>query len=65
MGRGLVEAVDDIRDANPPSNAALFEALTRDFVAHRFDVKHLARTIMNVDDLPAHVDADRDATPPT
>jgi hypothetical protein len=46
MGRGLVEAVDDIRDANPPSNPALFEALTRDFVAHRFDVKHLARTIM-------------------
>jgi hypothetical protein len=46
MGRGLVEAVDDIRDANPPSNAALFEALTRDFVAHRFDVRHLARTIM-------------------
>jgi hypothetical protein len=46
MGRGLVEAVDDIRDANPPSNAALFEAVTRDFVAHRFDVRHLARTIM-------------------
>ena len=46
MGRGLVEAVDDIRDANPASNAALFEAVTRDFVAHRFDVKHLARTIM-------------------
>ena len=46
MGRGLVEAVDDIRDANPPSNAALFEAVTRDFVAHRFDIRHLARTIM-------------------
>ena len=46
MGRGLVEAVDDIRDANPASNAALFEALTRDFVAHRFDVRQLARTIM-------------------
>ena len=47
MGRGLVEAVDDIRDANPPSNPELLEALTRDFVAHRFDVKQLARTIMN------------------
>jgi len=47
MGRGLVEAVDDIRDANPPSNPALLDALTRDFVAHRFDVKHLVRTIMN------------------
>jgi hypothetical protein len=47
MGRGLVEAVDDIRDANPPSNPALLAALTQDFVAHRFDVKYLARTIMN------------------
>jgi hypothetical protein len=47
MGRGLVEAVDDIRDANPPSNPALLAALTRDFVEHRFDVKQLARTIMS------------------
>jgi uncharacterized protein DUF1549/uncharacterized protein DUF1553/Big-like domain-containing protein len=47
MGRGLVEGVDDIRDANPPSNPALLEALTRDFVAHRFEIKHLVRTIMN------------------
>jgi hypothetical protein len=47
MGRGLVEAVDDIRDANPPSNPELLAALTRDFVEHRFDVKQLARTIMN------------------
>ena len=46
MGRGLVEGVDDIRDANPPSNPALLAALTRDFVAHRFEVKHLVRTIM-------------------
>ena len=47
MGRGLVEAVDDIRDANPPSNPELLAALTRDFVARGFDVKQLARTIMN------------------
>ena len=47
MGRGLVEAVDDIRDANPSSNPALLSALTRDFVDHRFEVQHLIRTIMN------------------
>ena len=47
MGRGLVEAVDDIRDANPASNPALFAALTKEFTNHRFDVKHLIRTIMN------------------
>jgi hypothetical protein len=47
LGRGLVEAVDDIRDANPPSNPVLLAALTRDFVEHRFDVKELVRTIMS------------------
>jgi hypothetical protein len=47
LGRGLVEGVDDIRDANPPSNPALLAALTRDFVAHRFEVRHLIRTIMS------------------
>jgi hypothetical protein len=46
MGRGLVEAEDDLRLTNPPSNEALFAALTADFVKHGFDVKHLIRTIM-------------------
>jgi hypothetical protein len=47
MGRGLVEAVDDLRDTNPSSNPELFAALARDFVDHGFDVKHLIRTIMS------------------
>ncbi|HZN11551.1 MAG TPA: DUF1549 domain-containing protein [Blastocatellia bacterium] len=47
MGRGLVEAVDDMRATNPPSNEELLDALTKDFVGHGFDVKHLVRTIMN------------------
>ena len=47
MGRGLVEAVDDLRETNPPSNEELFKALTDDFVAHGFDVRYLIRTIMN------------------
>ena len=47
MGRGLVEAEDDLRQTNPPTNEELLTALTRDFVAHKFDVKHLMRTIMN------------------
>jgi hypothetical protein len=46
MGRGLVEAEDDLRLTNPPSNEALLAALTRDFTEHRFDVRHLVRTIM-------------------
>ncbi|HEY2911153.1 MAG TPA: DUF1553 domain-containing protein, partial [Gemmataceae bacterium] len=47
MGRGLVEAEDDLRETNPPSNRELFDALAADFVAHKFDVKHLMRTILN------------------
>ena len=47
LGRGLVEAEDDLRQTNPPSNEELFEALARDFVAHHYDVKHLMRTILN------------------
>jgi hypothetical protein len=47
LGRGLVEAEDDLRQTNPPSNAELFDALAKDFVAHKYDVKQLMRTIMN------------------
>ena len=47
MGRGLVEAVDDIRDANPPSNPALLAALTREFTSQGFDIRHLVRMIMS------------------
>jgi hypothetical protein len=47
LGRGLVEAEDDLRQTNPPTNAELFDALARDFIDHRFDVKHLVRMVMN------------------
>jgi hypothetical protein len=47
LGRGLVEAEDDLRQTNPPTNAELFDALARDFIGHRYDVKHLMRTILN------------------
>ncbi len=32
LGRGVVEPVDDFRDSNPPSNPALLDALTAEFV---------------------------------
>jgi hypothetical protein len=47
LGRGLVEAEDDLRQTNPPTNAELFDALAADVIAHKFDVKHLIRTVMN------------------
>jgi hypothetical protein len=47
MGRGIVDPVDDFRDSNPSANDALLDALAKDFVDHKFDAKHLIRTIMN------------------
>jgi len=46
MGRGIVDAIDDFRATNPPSNAALLDALADDFVSHGFDLRHLVRTIL-------------------
>jgi hypothetical protein len=47
MGVGLVEPVDDLRASNPPTNAELWGALNREFVAHGYDLKHLMRLILN------------------
>lgn len=47
MGRGLVEAEDDLRLTNPASNAELLDALSKDLAAHGFDLKHLMRLILN------------------
>jgi hypothetical protein len=45
MGRGLVEAEDDLRATNPPSNQALFDVLTTDFIESGYDMKKLIRQI--------------------
>jgi hypothetical protein len=47
LGRGLVHEVDDLRATNPPTNPELLAALSQDFIAHKFDMKHLIRTIVN------------------
>jgi hypothetical protein len=47
LGRGLVDPVDDMRETNPPSNPELLDALARDFIQSKFDVKHILRTICN------------------
>jgi hypothetical protein len=46
LGRGLVEAEDDLRLTNPPSNEALLARLAGEFVAGGYDVRRLIRTIM-------------------
>jgi len=45
MGRGIVEPVDDFRSTNPPVLPELLDALTADFVASGFNLRHAIRTI--------------------
>jgi len=47
MGRGLVDEVDDMRESNPPSNPELLDALAKDFIDHKFDVRHIVQTLVN------------------
>jgi WD40 repeat protein/mono/diheme cytochrome c family protein len=44
-GVGVIEPLDDIRAGNPPSNPALLEYLTREFINSGFDTRHLVRII--------------------
>jgi hypothetical protein len=44
--RGIIEPVDDLRSTNPPINPELLDALTKDFVASKFDVRKLMRRIV-------------------
>lgn len=47
FGAGLVEPVDDLRATNPPTFPTVMEHLTADFIAHKYDTKHILRTICN------------------
>lgn len=46
LGRGLVEPIDDFRATNPATHPEVLNWLADDFVQHRFDLRHLIRTIM-------------------
>ena len=46
FGVGIVAPVDDFSLANPPSNDKLLDALARDFVEHKFNIRRLERLIL-------------------
>ena len=46
MGRGLIEAVDDIRLTNPASNEKLLTRLSAELVRNQYDLKSVMRTIL-------------------
>jgi hypothetical protein len=49
FGRGIVDrdAADDMNLGNPPVNGPLLDYLTREFVAHRYDLAWLHREILS------------------
>jgi hypothetical protein len=46
MGRGLVHPVDDL-GSKKPSHPALLDALTRQMVEHKFDLRHIIRELVS------------------
>ena len=46
---GIINPPDDLNLANPPSNQLLIDFLTEEFIANRYDMKWLHRTITNSD----------------
>ena len=46
MGIGLVHPVDDFSLGNPPSNEKLLDALAKDFIAHKYDFRHIERVVL-------------------
>ncbi len=46
FGIGIVEPVDDLSDANPPSHPHLLDSLARDFSSSGFDIRHIERRIL-------------------
>jgi hypothetical protein len=45
FGRGLVDPEDDMRVTNPATNPQLLAALEKDFIANKYNLKKLIRTI--------------------
>jgi hypothetical protein len=45
LGVGLIEPIDDIRAGNPPSNPALLDRLTQEFITSGFNIQHMLKLI--------------------
>jgi WD40 repeat protein/mono/diheme cytochrome c family protein len=46
FGTGIIDPIDDIRAGNPPTNPALLDYLTQEFIQSGFDVRHVHRLIV-------------------
>jgi hypothetical protein len=45
-GVGIIEPLDDIRAGNPPTNPALLDYLTKEFIDSGFNVQHVMKLIL-------------------
>src|SRR5205085_1910543 len=45
FGKGIVDPLDDMRVTNPPSNPELLDALAKEFVDHKYSLKHLVKVL--------------------
>jgi hypothetical protein len=48
LARGLVEPVDGLAAANPPSHPEVIDELVKEFVASKYDLRKLHRRILNL-----------------
>ena len=46
FGRGIVDPPDNLSPFNPPTHPELLDQLSREFIAHKFDLRWLHRTIL-------------------
>jgi hypothetical protein len=46
FGVGIVDPVDNFSLANPPSNPSLLDAMAQDFIAHKYDIRAIERTVL-------------------
>ena len=47
FGRGIVHPVDDMRATTPESVPGLIDALAKELVDHKYDIKYMVRLILN------------------
>jgi hypothetical protein len=46
FGRGIVDPPDNLSPFNPPTHPELLDQLSKEFIAHKFDLRWLHRTIL-------------------
>jgi hypothetical protein len=65
LGRGLVDPLDQMHSANPPSHPELLDWLARDLVEHGYDLKRLIRGIVLSDTYARSSRWDGEGDPPS